>query len=527
MLTGNSLYIILVLILYQNSAIFVRGERSGFTKSFLKGLQKLSKSESENPFQGYCSHNLSNHPVVKTILERRESLIKNGNDYLDHRKVGLVIEGGAMRGCIAVGATTALHYLGLRDTVDAVYGSSAGAIVGAYFVSEQIKECKIFETILSRSKFINKLNILRTPFPKLLNSRKHATLNIDKLLEDMLCENTTYCFDWKAFQNNEQKLKLNIITSNIRNFTSIVLNRENGSYKNMAEFKMCLRASMLLPGVTGDLMCLRDSERTPMRYEEAMSHRNIIQRIHDRDDNRNGDSEVLYTPIADAYLTEPIPYKSAIQDGCTHIIVIRTRPDSKHIRLTRNRIVRQLEKVIIKNYFTPYNESQAVEYVNTRVHHKIYEQDILTLNDACHFPLSVSVAGGGPGPSARSTRKPSLANSPCTVEMSQIESAFLNDNDGDAYGIGDDTADTASGNVYQNTDIGDRGDLEMVVHVLPIAPRYGCEEVRQLETNRDKLTQGMRDGALRVLEIFGEGVGIERGDFENHLHIMFPFASKS
>jgi len=32
-------------------------------------------------------------------------------------------------------------------------------------------------------------------------------------------------------------------------------------------------------------------------------------------------------PLCDALLFEPIPYRSALSEGCTHILVFRTRPD--------------------------------------------------------------------------------------------------------------------------------------------------------------------------------------------------------
>ena len=53
----------------------------------------------------------------------------------DPFKLGLVVEGGGMRGCVSGGALQALADLGLRDCFDALYGSSAGAINGTYFLS--------------------------------------------------------------------------------------------------------------------------------------------------------------------------------------------------------------------------------------------------------------------------------------------------------------------------------------------------------------------------------------------------------
>lgn len=56
-------------------------------------------------------------------------------------KVGLAIEGGGMRGCVSAGMIAAVSTLGLMDTFDAVYGSSAGSLVGAYAIAGQVLDC--------------------------------------------------------------------------------------------------------------------------------------------------------------------------------------------------------------------------------------------------------------------------------------------------------------------------------------------------------------------------------------------------
>ena len=40
-------------------------------------------------------------------------------------------------------------------------------------------------------------------------------------------------------------------------------------------------------------------------------------------------SKLIYgsEPMSDALIFEPIPYRSAVEEGCTHILVLRTRPD--------------------------------------------------------------------------------------------------------------------------------------------------------------------------------------------------------
>ena len=56
----------------------------------------------------------------------------------DGYRIALSVEGGGMRGCVTAGMVTAIHYLGLEDTVDVVYGSSAGTVIGAYFITRQL-----------------------------------------------------------------------------------------------------------------------------------------------------------------------------------------------------------------------------------------------------------------------------------------------------------------------------------------------------------------------------------------------------
>ena len=36
-------------------------------------------------------------------------------------------------------------------------------------------------------------------------------------------------------------------------------------------------------------------------------------------------------PLADAMLFEPIPYRAALAEGATHVLVLRTRPDGVNL----------------------------------------------------------------------------------------------------------------------------------------------------------------------------------------------------
>jgi len=67
------------------------------------------------------------HPVLEVLLDRG-----NRGDRADGHRVGLAIQGGGMRGVISGAMLTALEDLGLATSFDAIYGTSSGAMNGAY-----------------------------------------------------------------------------------------------------------------------------------------------------------------------------------------------------------------------------------------------------------------------------------------------------------------------------------------------------------------------------------------------------------
>jgi predicted patatin/cPLA2 family phospholipase len=74
------------------------------------------------------------HEVLRLIQARGRSGSRPGRRD-DPYRIALSIEGGGMRGTVSAGMALALHELGLVPAFDAVYGSSAGAITGAWLLS--------------------------------------------------------------------------------------------------------------------------------------------------------------------------------------------------------------------------------------------------------------------------------------------------------------------------------------------------------------------------------------------------------
>jgi predicted patatin/cPLA2 family phospholipase len=75
--------------------------------------------------------------VIALLNRRRQANFVAGQDQ-DGARVALIVEGGAMRGAISSGTVDALYQLGYGTCFEEVWGNSAGALNGAYFVSGQI-----------------------------------------------------------------------------------------------------------------------------------------------------------------------------------------------------------------------------------------------------------------------------------------------------------------------------------------------------------------------------------------------------
>src|SRR3954451_18408795 len=73
-------------------------------------------------------------------------------------RLGLVIEGGAMRGVRSAGGLCALERLGLSEAFDCVFATFGGAVNGAYFLARQaVYGTTIYYENLNRREFINAL----------------------------------------------------------------------------------------------------------------------------------------------------------------------------------------------------------------------------------------------------------------------------------------------------------------------------------------------------------------------------------
>ncbi|KAA8497314.1 protein YjjU [Porphyridium purpureum] len=225
------------------------------------------------------------HPVLRLIRQRAASNSMPGAR-TDPFKLALAIEGGGMRGCLSAGMAAAIEHLGYHNAFDAVYGASAGSIIGAYFVSQQVPRfgCGIYYDVLCNGREF--IDLTRLLLGKVLGEKNvKPVLHLDLLLDEVMQK--VKPLNWDTFWEKHQHQPLKPVATCANTGQSRVLDE----FQSLSELLDALRASARVPGIAGPPVKIR------------------------------GDTYV------DALLSEPLPFRSAIQDGCTHVLVLRTRPE--------------------------------------------------------------------------------------------------------------------------------------------------------------------------------------------------------
>jgi predicted patatin/cPLA2 family phospholipase len=104
----------------------------------------------------------ADHPVLKALRNRREK----GHTYespADDFKIGLAVEGGGIRGVVSAAMLCALEELGLAGAFDTVYSASSGAINAAYFLAGNTwYPLSIYYDDLATRKFVDFRRALRS-----------------------------------------------------------------------------------------------------------------------------------------------------------------------------------------------------------------------------------------------------------------------------------------------------------------------------------------------------------------------------
>ncbi len=179
-----------------------------------------------------------------------------------------------MRGVLSAGMTLALENLDTRLAFDRIYGSSAGSLMGAYFIAGQSALApSIYVQDLPNRRFISRRRVIG----------RRPILDLDYLVDHVI-ENVKP-LDWDAVL--QAPIELHVLTTDITQSATLDLS----GFESQSELKDAMRASARLPGLAGPPVTVKDAQ------------------------------------CYDSGLTDSLAYRSALRGGATHVLALKTRPD--------------------------------------------------------------------------------------------------------------------------------------------------------------------------------------------------------
>lgn len=210
--------------------------------------------------------------VLRALLRRRDT-----GDRSDGHRIALVVSGGGMRGVYAGGMAHALDDAGLGGCFDVVYGSSAGAYIGAaLLLGDGRGAAHIFFEDMACRAFID---------PRRLRTRR-PMVSLDHLLGHILA--VAKPLPWERLRDSPVPLR--VIATAADDLTAHVLEPTT-----VDEWRLALRATAAIPFLAGRPVTLHGRR------------------------------------WIDGSVAEPLAVPRALRDGATHVLALvnRTLPEMR------------------------------------------------------------------------------------------------------------------------------------------------------------------------------------------------------
>jgi hypothetical protein len=450
----------------------------------IPGPPSSTEATTDSSRSRWDAQQLQQHDVVQLMARRFHSLSTPGHRTANDTAVlALAMEGGGMRGAVSAGMAAALCMLGLTDTIDSVYGSSAGSVVGAYMVSRQM--ClDVYADVLPASQrtFVCTQRIFRAVVRNavdlalsqtlaatqktrgrgkdngiantLIKSQSQPGMNISFVLDGIMDHETGIRpLDMERFRLNDQSQPLRIVSSGVTSDGQLVTKcfgtldffpgdgnqaiarRADGSREGIYA---CLEASMSVPGATGP----------PVEMIVGSN-------------GKSGNSSMRGV-FFDAFCFEPLPYRTAVEEGASHVLVLCSRPDGYQPVTTPG----VYEQVVAPLYFHSHNQSGVAKFFENGGQQYIYAEDLLTLEHG----------------------KQAL-NSTVPVPPPKV-----------LYGIGNPSGQAHDLRVDRNS--------WKRAHLMPLKVPLGTPELATLEQDRSAVIQAIREGFAAAFDLFAPAVGV-------------------
>eukprot|EP00804_Cyclotella_cryptica_P013986 CCRYP_002497-RA/>CCRYP_002497-RA protein AED:0.02 eAED:0.02 QI:479/1/1/1/1/1/2/37/915 len=464
-------------------------------------MNNKNSNNNNNNNNGPFSHEVLN------LLHARYHSHSTPSTRTDNATLSLAIEGGGMRGAVSGGMAAAIVCLGLSNAFDSIYGSSAGSIIGSYFVSRQLYLDVYtdvipaeFDLFVSKARIIgdifrnlflvmkggswrrlNGLLVERFKIPRGGGERngsvvplpptREGGLNISFVLDSLMCpDRGLRPLDLEAFAHNDEVQPLRIVSSAVDVKTgmlkSVVFGSREGHFCDgfatpssgcMSRINStslypeipsaeadeqgyrrglwaCLGASMTVPGAAG----------SPFRMDLPSS---------------NGPGTTSPHLCFDAFCYEPIPFRSAVDEGATHVLALRSRPAGFEPK-TKPTLY---ERAVAPLYFRSHGAESVAQFFERGGQQYIYAEDVLICDEGLD------------------------AKGPIAIPPAEV-----------LYGAPDEKSDAVK----------DRSQWAKA-HLLPITVPADVPELGTLSDSREEILAGIRAGFAAAYDALAPVVGLE------------------
>jgi predicted patatin/cPLA2 family phospholipase len=208
-------------------------------------------------------------PVLRVLLERAAAGSSPGQRQ-DPHVVCLAIEGGGMRGSVSAGMCVLLEAVGLIPAFDRIYGCSAGALNGSFTAAGQARVgATTYEDGASR-RIIDARRLVRA----------RPVVDLELLFDELLARKRPLSRAGLSKGPDFRALAVSARTGELRVLSGL---------RDPGEILSAVRASCSVPLLNGP----------PQRFRGEL--------------------------LVDGGFVESVPYRSALGEGATHVLVLRSR----------------------------------------------------------------------------------------------------------------------------------------------------------------------------------------------------------
>ena len=272
------------------------------------------------------------HPVANALRERPPGA-----------RIALVVEGGGMRGSVSGGMALALDELGLADAFDAAYGSSAGCLNAMWLVSGRLRDgIPTWTDPALVHQLISKRRALR----------RGPVVDVRTLVEERYEELSPGLFGAVLGASTE----LHPIATVVSTGQAVDL---HDSIRDDRSLRLALRATASLPLLAGPPVEL-DGRR-----------------------------------LIDAGLSSAIPFRAALEDGATHMLVLRSRrqgetaqPPGGASGALMKRLLRRIDPAVARAFATrAEREAEDERWLAERDGDPSLQPHVLSIRPAPESPV--------------------------------------------------------------------------------------------------------------------------------------------